>query len=181
MPEPNKPNSRQQRGNDPLDDQLAAFTDQVLAGNATKPDLTLSDRSELRALQDIVLRLHRNLPDTAISRAMSRRIQSRLSARWKAEGPQPRPASVWKRIRDLLLPERQTWQSSSAGRQVWALRTVAVALVVILTVVAVFTPDLGDNLSGAAGLAGRAAPLVIVFIGAAAVAVWWWVRKKRKP
>jgi hypothetical protein len=184
MSEPNELGTQQ------LDDQLAAFVDQVLAGGIANQDLTLSDQSELRSLQDIVLRLRRNLPDTPVSATMSRQMQSKLSAHWATEGPKPQPASplaariasTWARLRSWLLPERQVWQSSSARQRAWTLRAVTVTLVVILAVVAVFSPILSDNLAGTAGLEGGAVPLAILLIGIVVVVVaWWWVRRKRKP
>ena len=181
MPEPNEPEVRTPRANDPLDEHLAAFADQVLAGSVTDQDPVLSDQPGMRLLQSTVLHLHRSLPDLTISEAMSRRMRSRLAAHWAKEGPKPQTASLWARLRAWLLPERQGWQSSRALQRAWALRTVAVALVVILAVVVVFSPTLGDGLTGTAGLEGGSAPLAILAVFVVGVAAWWWISRRRKP
>ena len=59
--------------------------------------------------------------------------------------------------------------------------TIAVALVVILAVVVVFSPTLGDGLTGTAGLEGGSAPLAILAVFVVGVAAWWWISRRRKP
>ncbi len=178
MPETQESKAHPEQVRDPLDDALASFTDQALAGGSDQRS-ALSDQPDLRLLEDMVLRLQRNLPTTPVSASVRRQMQSRLATHWAAEGPCPKTISLGDRLRSLL-PKTQGWQSSAARQRAWMLRTAAVAVVIVLAAILIFSPSLGENLSGTAGLQGGAAPLLaVLLIAAGLVAAAWWNRRHK--
>lgn len=178
MPDTYQPEAQSDRARDPLDDVLASFTDQVLA-SGKDPGAPRSDLPELRALEDMVLRLQRNLPATPISPAVNRKMQAKLAAHWAAEGPRPTTISLKERLRNLLQP-KPGWQSSAARQRTWILRTAAAAVVFILAAVFIFSPTLGGGLSGTAGLEGGTAPLLaILLVAGVLIAAVWWIRRQK--
>lgn len=138
-----------------LDDQLATFTDQVLAGQPAQTDESLAELAEVVSqLRSVIA------PDQGPSARFREQLTARLALEWEA---QHRPPARW-------------WQIPRMRR---ALALVAlVALVALLSVLwAVFGAQGETALEGTAGQDVTLTLGVIVGAGALAVlalaAIYW--------
>lgn len=142
------------------DDQLAEFTDQVLAGTTQKTASAADD--DLLSLQDTVLRLYRAFPPDSPDRAAAKQMLVRLKARLKRERQNAAP-SLWKRLLDF----RSNPQFAVAVAAVAALAAAIIAIPVLSSAGA---PVTGTALGGS----------ILVFAGGIGILalIYWFVRRK---
>jgi hypothetical protein len=141
-----------------LDDQLAEFTDQILAGgDETQMDEVL-DQAELMELQKTVLRLKTAAQAARPSRAVTARVRAQLLLEWK-KGRQP----------EHPLSKFFTWS--------WPRLALAGGLAV-LSVIAIFTlffsTPLGAPLMGTAEGPSVWA-IVIILAGIVVIGLLFWL------
>ena len=138
------------------DEELASFTDALLAGQA-------AEGQARPALADVVEALARTISPQSLPEDLRGRLRERTTAEWASRSPRP----SWS-LSHLLRRPAQRW--------VWAAATLVVALAVA---VALFVP------AGAAGLSATAAggpattvvAAALLLIGLVAVGVWFITRR----
>jgi hypothetical protein len=160
-----------------LDDLLAAYTDQLLGGDASESPAPSTQDRELRGLQEMVLRLWQTFGVDRPGSAMTERIYENLVAEWHETGLENRAKPFWKRPGH---PGKSPRSRLPAGDRRWGYTlAMAVVVVVLAGLVLYFVPDGGGALPGAARSEGNSALLIIalgVFFGGAA---WWLIRRNR--
>jgi hypothetical protein len=160
-----------------LDDLLAAYTDQLLGGDASESPAPSTKDRELRGLQEMVLRLWQTFGVDRPGSAMTERIYENLVAEWHETGLENRAKPFWKRPGH---PGKSPRSRLPAGDRRWGYTlAMAVVVVVLAGLVLYFVPDGGGALPGAARSEGNSALLIIalgVFFGGAA---WWLIRRNR--
>lgn len=111
------------------DNELAAFTDQLLAG---KEPAMLTDESELA---DVVRQLHRTIsPEKPVSQNFKKRLTQRLTMEW-----------------DLQHQNRSHWWTTPRVQQIATLLAASVVLVIAATLL--LSVSGGDNSSSLEGAA----------------------------
>ncbi len=100
--------------NSSLDDELARFADQLLAGGGPeKPGLAHMGR-EHHALEETVVRLDGAFRAAEPDRAMSSRIKANLFKEWQRSGPQAQKPSFWQQRLGLPAALRLQWIVTAA-------------------------------------------------------------------
>jgi len=157
-----------------IDDELAAFTDQVLARQADDEPQLAPEHEDLRQLQETVLRLKRVRTASQPSPDFAARLRALLKQEWQRNGPRPQPASP--QPASLLQKVRRFFESSRP--RMLALQFAAIA--VVLLVVALFVTPLsgGAPLTAAAGVGAVLKPVVLVLGLLLALLVIWLARPK---
>jgi hypothetical protein len=140
------------------DDELADFTDAVLEGKAS--GASLSADTELKALQETVLRLDRAFPQGDLETQQIRRLQAEFQSAARKEAAAPQPA--WK---------------AQYTRQRMVLAVAAVSLFAALCLVLPYVPAGTGGVEGSAGLQSSL-PVLLAAVGLIAVLVIWLRRKK---
>jgi hypothetical protein len=145
-------------------EELADFTDRILAGEKSVETATQgADRDSVK-LQETVVSLCRNTPPGEPDSILQNRVRSRLAAEWKISGPQP-------------LEERGGWHSSRQVRRFYAFGSALV--VIALSLVAVFeAPRWGVASPGAAQFQRSTVVIILVGVGIIGFIVWWYRRKR---
>jgi hypothetical protein len=141
-------------------DQLADFTDRLLAGEQPAGAAAPSGNRDLFQLQAAVRAIQENLPAQPPDTALSNRIRARLSAEWSANGPQVRQAPI-------------AWRPARRAIAAW---TVGIVAVLVLAGAFLFS-RLPALTPGAAQARGGALGIVLVALAIIAI-IFWWRRKK---
>lgn len=163
-----------------LDDQLAAFTDQVLDRSAAGEPELVQEADELRKLQEVVLRLKRAGETGQPSPAFAARLRAVLSQEWLRSGAKSQPARSAQAgfLRRVLQQIEQYFRHTQP--RILALQFAAVMVVLLLVGLLITAPGSGAPLTGASGLDAAVWP-VILFLGVLAVIlVVWLARSKGK-
>jgi len=159
-----------------LDEQLAEFTDRLLAA---EPDLQPSaSDAELRALQEMVVRLKRLLADPQADPQTVERLRVRILAAWQhQQGAAPASGGP----RRSFVERLKTWLPSSAGRRSrLALGLSLVTLAVIGLLLAVFLPaPVPSGWSGTAAGGGAVWQLAVLAGLLFLVGLFWLWRSRR--
>ncbi len=160
-----------------LDDQLADFTDKLLSKDETLEASLAREDAELRALQEMVVLLHKAVGEQQPSPATTSRIRSGLIAEWhQLQGKiKERPARrlVWSR--DFL--RRLGWSFKRQGRRRLVLGVAAVTTVVLLALVWLFS-DAGLELKATAGEGELGLLMILGLLLLGGAIVWWLFRSK---
>jgi len=157
-----------------INDELAAFTDQVLARDASGEPQLAPEHEDLHQLQEMVLRLKRVRTAGRPSPDFAARLRALLNQEWQRNGPRHQPASP---PGARFLQKVRRFFEQSRPRML-ALQFTAIAVVLLL--VALFaTPLSGDApLTGAAGVDAVLKPVVLVLGLLLALLVIWLARPK---
>lgn len=124
----------------PHDDELAEFTDRLLAGELDDGvNRDLSDDQELRDLEEMAVHITNTFGATQPDPAMVQRGKKKLSAEWQNMGLSPEKVPFWKRWSTALAA------SGRRGQQARAIALI-VALIPLLLAVGVYT-DAFQNLN----------------------------------
>jgi len=150
MSQPNQPNPTP-------DDLLADFTDRVLNGKTSVPASPAD--VELRALEEMVLRLKGSLPPEAPDPQTLKRMQADFKVRARKAGAST--PSVWQSLRP---PQRLAL--AFAG-----------AMLATLLIVFPFLPSISDPVQGTAGLQPQDA-ILLASVGCVIVLLFWVRRRK---
>ncbi|GAB4420697.1 MAG: hypothetical protein Kow002_09240 [Anaerolineales bacterium] len=152
------------------DDQLAEFTDRILDGGSSAQDeATLASDSELRALEETVLRLREAIPNDDPD-------EETISRMWKQIEPQitwKEHKSIWQMLKDIFVPQN-AWQSQH-NRQKKNL-VFSMTVILLLLVVISFTDVASPGLPGASG--GQISTLVFVVLGILIFVALWLFRRR---
>jgi hypothetical protein len=156
---------------DPLDDQLAEFTERLLSGEASDMLKPATQDRELFELQATVMRLKTAFGESQQDEVMARRIKRSLIAEWERSGldAKSRP----------FLSQWTQGPASSRSRQ-FVLFALAVAAVAVLVIVPLITPAAVPVTGAAEGRGGVLLPMA-VFVGLVVITglVWRLTRHKR--
>ena len=138
------------------DQELASFTDALLAGQAM-------EGPERPALADVVETLARTISPQSPPEALRQQLRKRTAAEWARRTPRP----SWSLSRLLGRP---------AQRWVWAAATLVVALAVA---VVLLTPPgvAGLSATAAGGPAATVVAAALVLVGLVALGVWFITRR----
>ncbi len=147
-----------------LDDQLAAFTDQVLGHDPTGEPQLAPETEELRKLQEVVLRLDHAGKQGSPSPAFAARLRAVLQQEWRRAGVTAKPALaqpnfVQKFLHDAAQEMRRYVERSQP--RTLALQFGAVLVILLLVAALVLPPDSGGVLTGAAGIGATIVPVII--------------------
>jgi len=144
------------RDNPNQDDQLADFTDRILADKSDQADPEANE--ELRRLEETILRLKRAIPPAQLDAASIRQMQARLNARLKQESLQKEP-SFW-----------QNLFGRNLSRLFFTLPAVVILALAILA--APFLTVNGSSIAATATIPPQSAMLIIVPAGTIIVILW---------
>ena len=155
----------EQNADQKLDDALAAFTDQVLAGEQEDSSTDMLDNE----LSDTILRIHRALGPPEVDEQMKQRVHHVAMMEWREERRKKKQtASPFDWLQQLM--------PSSGQLPVWA---GAVAAVIVLVAVFVLLPLDGGSISGAAGSPDGGLVAAAVVAGAALGGIlFWWLGRR---
>lgn len=159
-----------------LDDQLAHFTDQVIAGQATQPSAPETS-GELVALQKVILEIHRSTSHQVPDGKLTAKLQRNLLNAWHQEIERDDPkANLFSRIARFFSPRQAGWQSTAQRRRRLA-GQIALAAIVVLAVFIPLAQSQG-TLSGAATGETGIAILFLLLIAVGSLIAWFlWGRK----
>jgi hypothetical protein len=157
-----------------ISDELAAFTDQVLARQADGEPQLAPEHEDLRQLQETVLRLKRVRTASQPSPDFANRLRALLNQEWQRNGANRQPASL---PRASFLQKVRRFFEQSRPRM---LVLQFAAITVVLLVVALFVTPLsgGAPLTGAAGVDAVIKPVVLVLGLLLVLLVIWLARPK---
>ena len=124
----NKP----QNNNRTVEDQLADFTDQILAGTAEEGTDPFTPDPELRALQQTALRLKNAVPKDGPSEAVIFRMRQNIVMQREQQETKA-SESFWQRFLSARKPSGRKWQSQHSRRR-QNLRISLAAVVLLLFV-----------------------------------------------
>ncbi len=138
------------------DDSLADFADRVLAGKTSAPDS--SSDTELRGLEETILRLQQTLPQGDPDEKTLRHLQANFRAR----------------VRKADSPTIPAWQFLRPRRN------MALAFAAILAILVIALPFLPIDNGPLPGTAGRQAQDILLLAGIACVAILLiWARRRK--
>jgi len=160
-----------------LDDQLAAFTDRLLAKEGSEGDLDLSPNPELRELQETLVLMKMAAGDTQPGQDMADRIRNNLVAEWRESGIEKQPVSLWERVRQFSPFHKTAWQSTVSRQRTFALSFAVALAAVVVAAVFVVSPSTEINLLATAG--GQFAFLGTIVVGIIAGAIMLWARRSK--
>jgi hypothetical protein len=167
----NKP----QNNNRTVEDQLADFTDQILAGTAEEGTDPLAPDPELRALQQTALRLKNAVPKDGPSEAVIYRMrQNIVMQREQQETKASEP--FWQSFLSARKPSGRKWQSQHSRRR-QNLR-ISLAAVVLLLIVSIPLMYKDTPVQPAASGQSLNASLLIAFGGLILLALLFFRRKR---
>jgi len=157
-----------------ISDELAAFTDQVLARQADGEPQLAPEHEDLRQLQETVLRLKRVRTAGRPSPDFAARLRALLNQEWQRNGASPRPASPPRA--GFLQKVRRFFEQSRPRMLALQFTTI----VVVLLLVALFAAPLsgGAPLTGAAGVDAVIKPVALALGLLLALLVIWLARPK---
>jgi hypothetical protein len=167
----NKP----QNNNRTVEDQLADFTDQILARTAEEGTDPLAPDPELRALQQTALRLKNAVPKDGPSEAVIYRMrQNIVMQREQQETKASEP--FWQSFLSARKPSGRKWQSQHSRRR-QNLR-ISLAAVVLLLIVSIPLMYKDTPVQPAASGQSLNASLLIAFGGLILLALLFFRRKR---
>ena len=163
-----------------LDDQLAAFTDQILDRNTTGEPELAPEADELRKLQEVVIRLKRAGATNQPSPTFAAKLRAVLNQEWLRSGAKPQPARSAQTgfLRKVLQDIGQYFERTQP--RILALQFAAAAVILLLVGLLIAPPDSGAPLTGTAGLEAVIWPIVLVLGVLAIILVVWLARPKGK-
>jgi len=151
MTQPDKPNKTP-------DDLLADFTDRVMDGKTAI--LASSSDTELRGLEETVMRLNQAFPQEPLGEKTVKHLQADLKSR----------------IRKANTPTRPAWQSRQSRQRFTLVFAVIVILAAIFITIPFLTSGTGD-VQGTAGFQPQSIALLAVLGGVIVLAFWLGRRK----
>lgn len=158
-----------------IQDQLANYTDALLAGKAVhQNEATFAPDSESRTLEETVLRLNTAFSDDDPDETTIQRMHKRIIEGWQQER-QTISQSLWQRWAAGLQLSRGKWRSQHS-RQRLSMALSLVALVLLMLIGIPFTDISGSNQPGASGQ--NVNVIVLVIFGSLVLVAIWLNRRK---
>jgi len=158
-----------------IDDQLAAFTDNMLEGDAEENGNMSTSDPELRALQQTVRHLKNVLPDNGPSDEVIQRMRQNVIHQWKQQENKSR-SSFWMKLLSLWHAPRQKWQSQRNRRR-WDLAIYGTTAVLILLVISPFIDRIGSPQPAASGQSPTFR-LLVLLVGFVVLALFSFIRRR---
>ena len=159
-----------------IEDQLADFTDHILAEEKVEQDeATFAPDPDLRALQQTSLQLKEAFGDDTLDEVVIQRMQRNIIKQWRQQEEETR-ATVWQKLTDLFKGNDQKWQSQRSRQRLNMALSLA-ALVVLLLVAIPFMNNPGSGQPGASGQ--NPSVFVLVAFGGLILLALWLIRRKR--
>jgi len=160
-----------------LDDQLADFTDRVIAGQASQPSAPETS-GFLSGLQEVVLEIHRSVSHKPPHQELTSRIQRNLLNAWREELEQSASQqNLFSRITRIFSSPHTGWQSASVRRRRMAGR-IALATIIVLAILIPLAQSQGVLPGAATGETGTAI-VIILLLAVGSLTAWiLWDRKK---
>lgn len=161
-----------------LDDQLAEFTDQLLAMEAgQEPNIHAQD-PELVELQETVILLREAIGGKLPEKQTANRIRANLIVQWNilGLGKEDRQKDSW--IEKL----RQRFRAIPPPKPRNAALSLVAAAIILAIFVVLLTPELDGDLVGTSGMAELPtwAPIVAVLVLLILALVWWFIRSRKQ-
>ena len=164
-----------QNHNKTIEDQLADFTDRILADKQVEQDeATLAPDPELRALEQTSLRLKHAFGNEPPEEAAIQRMQRNIIKQWKQEQAEA-SQSIWQKWFKYFKAPEQKWQSQSSRQRF----SMAVSFAVIAVLLLVAIPLLNGPTSNQPGASGQNCNSIALIVvgGLILLAVWLFRRK----
>lgn len=163
-------NKKEMKKNNSLDEQLAVFTDQVLADNAPE---TQSNNPELQELQNTVIRMKSAFHENTLSDTTAKRMQIDFMVKVKSQQTIPQTSAL-NRLRTFW-GRQEKWQSQRRRQRLGIAISMA-ALVLLLLVVVPLLDTTGSNQTAASGQTLK--PIVLIVFGGLVLLILWTFRPK---
>lgn len=146
-----------------MDDRLADFTDQVLAGKSKQTESRMDD--ELRGLEETILRLKRAVTTTELDNVTVKRMQANLKARLRNEDEKTK-MNFW-----------QKWFGTRQSYPQIVCAACAVVIVVFTTFIAPHLTRPGSSMTAVATTPSPFVFIVAMLAGAILLVIWTTHRK----
>lgn len=158
-----------------IENKLADFTDQILEESTTPDKNPFTPDSELRALEQTVLRLKNTFKEDGPSELVIQRMRQNIVMQWKAqESTASKP--IWKKLLSVFKPDRQFWLSQRSRQRL----SMAISLGTIAVLMLVGIPLLNKINSNQPAASGQNLSVtVFVAFGAITLLAVWFLRHKR--
>jgi len=168
--------TKPQNNKSTIEDQLADFTDRILAGEKVEQDeATFAPDPDLRALQQTSLRLKDAFGDDALDEVVIQRMQRNIVKQWRQQEDEVR-VSVWQKLTDFFKGNDQKWQSQRSRQRL----NMALSLATLAVLLLVTIPFLNNPGSGQPGASGQNPnSFVLLAFGGLILLVLWLLRRKQ--
>lgn len=160
-----------------LNDQLAQFTDRVLAGQPLERSES-EIAGDLSDLQAVILEIHRTVSHDPPDRELASRIQRNVLTTWREELERSASKrSLFSRIAPIFSSQQTGWRSSSQRRRRLA-GQIALAAVIVLAILIPLAQSQGGLPAAATGETGTAIVVFLILAIGSLTAWLLWDRKK---
>ena len=168
--------TKPQNNKSTIEDQLADFTDRILAEEKVEQDeATFAPNPDLRALQQTSLRLKDAFGDDALDEEVIQRMQRNIIKQWRQQEVEKR-VSVWQKLTGFFKGNDQKWQSQRSRQRL----SMALSLATLAVLLLVAIPFLNNPGSGQPGASGQnPSVFVLVAFGGLVLLTLWLLRRKR--
>jgi hypothetical protein len=164
-----------QKNKKTIEDQLADFTDRILAEEKVKQDeATFAPDPDLRALEQTSLRLKDAFDNGSPDEEVIQRMHRNITKQWRQQQEEMKQP-IWQKLIGSFKAPEQKWRSQHS-RQRFSMALSLATLVVLLLVAVPFLNDLGPNQPGASGQ--NLNIFVLVAIGGLILLALWLFRRK---
>ena len=157
-----------------IEDQLADFTDRILAEERVEQDeATFAPDPELRALQQTSLQLKDAFGDDTLDELVIQRMQRNIIKQWRQEETR---VTVWQKLTGFFKGNDQKWQSQRSRQRL----NMALSLATLVVLLLVAIPFMNNPGSGQPGASGQnPSVFVLVAFGGLILLALWLIRRKR--
>jgi hypothetical protein len=160
-----------------LNDQLADFTDRVMAGQAFQPSPPETP-GILSDLQEVVLEIHRSVSHKAPHQELTGRLQRTLLNVWREELEQSASKqNLFSRITRIFSSPHTGWQSTSVRRRRLA-GQIALATIIVLAILIPLAQSQGVLPGAATGETGTG--IIIILLLTVGSLTAWILRDRKK-
>ena len=158
-----------------VEEQLAAFTDQILEGISEEDKISFPLDPELRALQQTALYLKNAIPKDEPSEAAILRMRQNIVMQWK-QREEKKNKPFWKQLFFARKSSEQKWQSQYNRQRQSQL--ISLAAIVFLLFVSIFLLGKVASFQPAASGQNLNTSLFIAIGGLILLALWFFRRKR---
>jgi len=159
-----------------IEDQLADFTDRILAKEKVEQDeATFAPDPDLRALQQTSLRLKDAFGDDTLNEEVIQRMQRKIIKQWRQQEEEIL-VTIWQKLTGFFKGSGQKWQSQRSRQRL----SMALSFATLAVLLLVAIPFLNNPGSGQPGTSGQnPSTFVLVAFGGLILLALWLLRRKR--
>jgi len=158
-----------------IEDQLADFTDRILAEEKVEQDeATFVPDPDLRALQQTSLRLKEAFGDDALDEKVIQQMRRNIIKQWQLQEQETRQ-SVWQRLTGFFKGSDQKWQSQRSRQRLSM--AISLATLAVLLLVAIPFLNIDSNQPGTSGQ--NPSVIVLIAFGGLILLALWLLRRKK--